>query len=147
MTAITSRLKFLVLTAFIIIFSSAAQDNDYLKHGKIFNYCSLKHICAGCYTCENNRYEIKIKNNLDKKIKSIRYQVYSSVYNRVETKEAKIEGGVISNLQTGILYICVADIKHWAISEITYDDGSSSTFTVIGGLGKFNQEPDDCDCN
>jgi hypothetical protein len=126
---------------------SGAQETDYLRHGKIFNFCSQKHVCAGCYTCENNRYEIKIRNNQDKKITAVRYKLYSSLYNHLETKEAKIEGSAINAQQTGILYICVSDIRHWYISEITYDDGTAATFGLHGGVNNFFQEPDECDCN
>ena len=141
------KLLFFVALLFVCRTGVSAQDVDYLKHGKIFNYCSFKLNCDACYTCENNRYEIKIRNNENRKIKTVRYKYYSSVYNRIETKTAKIEGDVISEKQNVIVYICIPNINHWAISEIVYDDNSSVTFTVHGHLQDFMQEPDECDCD
>ena len=139
-----SRFAFFLLAASLLCGRSGfAQDNDYLKHGKIFKCYDFKKTCEGCYTCEDNRYQVKIKNLSDKTIKSIRYKIYSDVYNKIETKEAKIEGNIISSMGSGIIYICVAEIKHWNISEITYNDNTTSTFIVQGGLEQFLQEADE----
>ena len=147
----SSRLRYLLFVPlFLLSFSAVkAQDYDYLKHSKIFNLCSFKRQCSQCYTCDQERYIVKIKNNVDKKITGVSYKFYSEVFNKVLTKEAKVEGKRIDNNQIGLLYICIprGESTHWIISEIEYADGSKNSFTLKDRLGNFIQEPDECDCN
>ncbi len=144
-----SRLRILLFVPlFFLSFShSHAQDIDYLRHNKIFYLCSFKKECSECYDCGKQRFRVKIKNNVNKKIKEVHYKFYSEVYNRVLTKEAKVEGNTIDYKQLGLLYICVPVGSHWIISEIVYDDESKNTFTLHDRLETFIQEPDECDCN
>jgi hypothetical protein len=90
---------------------------------------------------------VKIKNRVDKKIIDIKYVYYSQPYNRVMTKHAKLEGKQLENLSTGRFYVCVPTGRHWAISEIAYDDGSTHSYFLKERLENFYQEPDECDCN
>jgi hypothetical protein len=120
---------------------------DYLMHNKYFYVCSYKRQCSNCNDCTNQRYVVKIKNRVDKEITNVRYVYYSAVQNRVITEDAKLEGSLLDAKNTGLLYICVPDGKHWAISEIEYKDGTSYAFVVKGRLNYFDQEPDECDCN
>ncbi len=124
-----------------------AQSIDYLRHNKIFNLCSYKLDCSGCYDCEQQKYTVKIKNLADKKIKKVSYVYYSAPRNKVVTREATIIGTVIDFKQVGFLNMCLPNGIHWAISEIVYEDDSKSTFVVKDRLEDFVQEPDECDCN
>ena len=124
-----------------------AQENDYLKHGKIFCLCSFKKECSECYDCGKQRYKVKIENKLNKQIKHVYYEFYSEVYNKLLEKEAKIQGKIIDPRQTGLFYICVPHGQHWIISKIVYDDGNANTFTLHERFETFIQEPDECDCN
>ncbi len=90
---------------------------------------------------------VKIENRLDKKIKSISYCFYSDVYNKLITKEAKIEGDRIDPHSVGQMHICVPNGLHWTITEVDYTDDSSENFKLGDRLENFNQEPDECDCN
>ena len=92
-------------------------------------------------------YKVKIKNNLDKKIKSVYYQYYSPLYQKVVTKEAVIEGGLVEKQDIGYLFICVKNKLHWAITKIVYEDNNETTFVVDGPLSQYHQEPDECSCN
>ena len=146
-----SRLNVLLFVPmFLLSFSVVkAQDNDFLKHRKIFDLCSFKRQCSECYTCNEERYLVKIKNKAEKKITGVSYKYYTDVFNKILTKEAKLEGKKIDENQIGLFYICVprGEGTHWIISEITYADGSSVTFSLHDRLEFFVQEPDECDCN
>ena len=138
-----------VLFASIFVLCSAfsfAGDMSYATHRKYFDLCSYKKVCSYCESCSKEYYQVKIKNNVDKKIKSIQYRYYSTLHERVEVREAAIEGGQIDNQQTGILNICVDHPLHWAISEIIYEDNTTASFLVDGPLKSYHQEPDECDC-
>jgi hypothetical protein len=124
-----------------------AQDNDYLKHRKVFDLCSIHKQCSECYTCSERRYLIKIKNNQDKRIKAVYYKFYSRTFNKILEKEAKLEGARIDAHQTGLFYVCVPDGQHWIISKIVYFDETSNTFKIQDRMENFIQEPDECDCN
>ena len=143
------RIKLVVLVSLMLLSATAsfAVDNDYLKHTKAFYLCSFKRDCSNCFECGKQRYIVKIQNRVDKKIKSISYKFYSSVYNKLLTKEAKIEGGVIDSRAISLLYICVPDGQHWFISDIVYADGTTEAYTLHERLENFIQEPDECDCN
>ena len=127
--------------------SVQAQSTDYLKHGKIFNLCSYKRQCTKCYTCDKDRFEVKIKNNTTKAITAISVKFYSEVFNRILEKDTKIEADIIRGKQIGHFYMCVPNGQHWIISKITYDDGSTQSFTLADRMEDFMQEPDECDCN
>jgi len=147
-----SRLKILLFVPLFLLgkpalFAQELQDNDYLRHTKVFYLCGYEKECSACYDCNKQKYWVKIKNRTDKKIKKISYVFYSEVFNRVLTKEAKMDGDVIDPNTVGRLYICVPNGKHWAISELVYADESSSKFVVKDRLESFEQEPDECECN
>ena len=143
------RFSVCLLVSLFLLSSSAsfAGDNDYLRHNKFFYLCSFKRQCTDCYNCGKERYIVKIQNRTDKKIKTISYTFYSSVYNKLLTKEAKLEGDRIDARSIANLYICVPEGLHWYISEIVYADGSSENFTLHERMENFTQEPDECDCN
>ena len=142
------RSSILVIISFLFASPSLrAQDNDYLRHGKVFCLCSFKKECNNCYSCDKDRYQVKMENKLDKKITKISYKFYSEVKNRILEKEAKIEGNIIDPKHVGLFYICVPPGLHWVISEIDYADGSSNTFTLKDRMDSFVQEADECDCN
>lgn len=145
----TARIKVLlfVLVSFCCTSPTFAGDNNYFAHTKYFYLCSFTKQCSYCESCSKEMYKVKIKNRLDKKIKAIHYQYYSSLNDKVLTREAVIEGDLIDNQQLGYIYICVNNKRHWAISEIVYDDNSSEKFLVDGPLRSYHQEPDECDCN
>lgn len=124
-----------------------AGENDYVNHKKYFYLCSITKDCFYCESCAKEMYKIKIRNNADKRIKSVYYQYYSPLYQKVITKEAVIEGDQIDNQNTGILYVCVTNRFHWAISKIVYEDNSDANFLVDVPLRKYHQEPDECNCN
>lgn len=144
-----SRLKILLFIPLFLLGRPAlfAQDNDYMKHGKVFDLCSFKKTCFDCFNCNKNKVSVKIKNKVNKKITKISYVYYSQVYNKILTKEAQIQGEVIDFNTIGYLTICVPDMRHWAISELTYEDGTSNKYKVMDRLETFLQEPDECDCN
>jgi hypothetical protein len=144
-----SRLKVLLFLSLFLLGNAAlhAQDIDYLKHRKTFDLCSIKKDCNHCFECSKERFLIKVKDNSNKKIVSVFYKFYSPVYNRVLEKEAKIIGGKIEKMQTGLFYVCVIDVRHWFISKIVYDDESSTSFVLHERMENFLQEPDECDCN
>ncbi|WP_133162532.1 hypothetical protein [Flavipsychrobacter stenotrophus] len=137
----------LFVPIFLFCSSVFAGDHNYFQHKKIFYLCSIQKECFYCESCSKEMYKIKIKNNVDKKIKSIFYQYYSPVYKKVITKEAVIEGDQIESQNIGLLYICVQNKLHWAISKIVYADDTDETFLVEGPLKKFHQDADECDCN
>ncbi len=124
-----------------------AGDNDFLRHTKFFYICSFKRECTNCNSCSKQRYQVKIQNRLDKKIKSISYAFYSDVYNEILTKEAKILGDRIDPRAIGLFYICVPDGRHWTITKIEYTDDTSENFKLNERMENFIQEPDECDCN
>lgn len=124
-----------------------AQSIDYLRHKKTFFLCDYKLDCAGCYDCQMSKYTVTIKNVADKKITGVAYTYYSRTYNKVITKHATITGSVIDPKQIGKLSICLPNGKHWAITQINYDDNSNAKFVVKDRLDDFVQEPDECDCN
>jgi len=144
-----SRINILVITL-LFLFNNAglhAQDNDYLKHRKFFDICSIKKQCSECYTCNQLRFITRINNKTDKKIKNVYYKFYSPVFNKIVEKEAKIEGERIDAKHIGIIYTCVLDGQHWIISKIVYADESSETFVLHDRMENYVQEPDECDCN
>ncbi len=144
-----SRLRVLLCVSFLILSASASRagDNDFLRHTKFFYICSIKRECTDCNDCSKQRYLVKIQNRLDKKIKSISYCFYSDVYNKLITKEAKIEGDRIDPRSVGLTHLCVPNGLHWTITAVEYTDGSSENFKLNERLENFNQEPDECDCN
>ena len=143
-----SRLKVLFLLPLFLFGKTTthAQDNDYLRHNKFFYLCSYQRECSNCYDCGKQKYSVKIKNNTDKKIKKVSYVFFSDVYNRILTKEAKMDGN-IDPKSTGRLYVCIPNGKHWAKTELVYEDDTNTTFVVKDRLDNFEQEPDECDCN
>ncbi len=145
----SSSLRFLLFIPllFLCVSGLQAQDSDYLKHRKVFDLCSIHKQCSECYTCNDSRYLIKIKNNQDKRIKAVYYKFYSSTFNKIIEKEAKIEGNRIDVHQTGLFYVCVPDVRHWIISKIVYFDETSVTYKIQDRMENFIQEPDECDCN
>jgi hypothetical protein len=146
----SARLKNLLLLPLLLLsIIGYAQETkmDYLKHGKTFNLCSFKRQCAHCFECEQQRFDVKIKNVSDKKITRIHYKFYSEVFNKIIEKEAKIQTNVIDKKNVAVLYICVPIGDHWIISNIEYEDGSSVKFTLSDRLESFLQEPDECECN
>ena len=144
-----SRLGILLFVPlFLLSFTGVrAQDMDYLRHGKIFNLCGYKKECSQCYECAKRRYIVRILNKENKTIKKVSYKFYSDVYNKIMTKEATVKGDKIEPKQIGLLYVCVPNGDHWAISEIVYTDGTSYSFVVHDRLENFQQEADECDCN
>lgn len=141
---------FLLLFVPLFLLSSMSvmgEDYSYNIHKKYFHLCSFKKECFGCESCSKEMYKVKIKNNTDKKIKSIYYQYYSPLYEKVVTKEAVIEGDQIEKSDIGYLFICVKNKVHWAISKIVYEDNSDISFVVDGPLQSYYQEPDECPCN
>lgn len=143
-----SRLRILLVLIITIGSSSLrAQDMDYLKHRKVFDICSMKKQCRACYTCEQNRYVVKIRNSSDKQIKNVWYSFYSPVFNKVIEKEAKIQGDKIVAKTTGLVYVCVADGRHWIFSKIVYADESTVNFVLHDRMETYLQEPDECECN
>lgn len=146
-----SRIKLLLFLPLFLMGKPAVhaqelQDNDYLLHTKVFYLCDFQRECSGCFECTRQKYWVKIKNRAAKKIAKVSYVFYSDVYNHIVTKEAKMEGP-IDPLTTGRLYVCIPDGKHWAISEIVYDDNTSVKYVVKDRLSTFEQEPDECECN
>jgi hypothetical protein len=138
----------LIVTLFLLCIPVLhAQDIDYLKHGKTFCLCSVKRECSLCLSCDKERYQLKIDNHTQKKIKNVYYKFYSSVFNRILEKEAKIEGNEVRKLQVGVLHICIPDGRHWIISKIVYDDDSADTFILHERMENFLQDADECDCN
>lgn len=144
-----SRFSVFLLVSVLLFGNSAsyAGDNDYLRHTKIFYLCSFHKECTDCNNCNKDRFLVKIQNRMDKKIKTVTYSFYSTVFNKILTKDAKIEGDRIDPQAIGRLYICVPEGLHWVISGITYTDGSTETFTLHDRMENFIQEPDECDCN
>ena len=132
---------------FLLVSGSNAQDNDYLKHRKVFDLCSFHKQCSECYTCNERRYLVKIRNNADKKITAVYYKFYSQTFNKIIEKEGKIEGNKIDFHQNGLFYICVPDGRHWIVSKIVYADESFVNFKLQERMEQFLQEPDECDCN
>jgi hypothetical protein len=125
----------------------SAQSMDYLRHNKTFNLCSYERECSGCYDCNMQRYNVKVKNLVDKNIKQVTYQYFSETRRKVSTKVAVINNGKIEYNQIGYLTMCLPNGLHWAITEILYEDDSKATFEVKERLDQFLQEPDECDCN
>ncbi len=128
-------------------FASFAGDNNYFVHTKFFYICSIKKACVYCESCPREVYDVKIQNRLDKKIHHVYYQYYSTLNEKVVTREGEIQGDEINKKATGKVSICVENGVHWTISRVVYDDGSSEQFQVEGPLRKFHQEADECDCN
>lgn len=124
-----------------------AQSIDYLRHNKTFYLCDYKLDCAGCYDCQMSKFTVKIKNLSEKKIKGVSYVYYSRTFNKVMTKHATMVSTLIDPKQVGVMYMCLPNGKHWAISEIEYDDDSKVSFVVKDRLMDFVQEADECDCN
>jgi hypothetical protein len=149
MIIMLSRLGFLLFVPIFLLSNNTvhAQATDYLRHRKAFDLCSYHLECSDCHECGKQRYIVKIKNNVDKKIKSISYVFYSDVFNKVLTKEAKLKGDLLDNNTIGVFYICIPEPTHWAISKIVYVDGTEASFIVKDRLSNFIQEPDECDCN
>ena len=125
----------------------SAQSMDYLRHNKTFNLCSYERECSGCYDCNMQRYNVKVKNLVDKNIKQVTYQYFSETRRKVLTKVAVINNGKIEYNQIGYLTMCLPNGLHWAITEILYEDDNKVTFEVKERLDQFLQEPDECDCN
>lgn len=126
---------------------AGAQSIDYIRHTKTFFLCDFQRECSGCYDCDRQKYTVKIKNLVDKKIKKVSYVYFSSIHNKIVTKEAVIIGTVIDHNQVGFLNMCLNNDRHWAISEIVYEDDSKISFVVKDRLDTYIQEPDECDCN
>lgn len=147
----SSRLKYLLAGLLFLSLNTAsyAQDEpiDYLRHMKYFHLCSFKRECSNCYSCGAQKYRIKIKNVTSKEITRVSYVYFSDVYRRIIEKEALLEGNQIDAGQISFLFVCIPEPKHWAISEITYADGTKDRFEVKDSLTHFEQEPDECDCN
>jgi hypothetical protein len=143
------RLKMLLLASLFLISKPAlfAQDNDFLRHRKFFDICSIKKQCEHCNTCDQQRVIVKINNKENKKISNVWYKFYSPVFNRILEKEAKIVGDKIEAKQIGQFYVCVRDVHHWIVSKIVYADESVITFSIKDRIENFIQEPDECDCN
>ncbi len=143
------RLKSLLLIFLFSVISSGlfAQDNDYLKHRKFFDICSIKKQCSECYSCGQDRYIVKILNKSDKKINNVFIKFYSPVFNKIVEKELKIQGNKIDAKSIGIVYACVLDVRHWVFSKIVYADESIVTFTLHDRMENYLQEPDECECN
>lgn len=143
------RTKLWVLCCFIMSFSAqvSAQSMDYLRHNKTFYLCEYERECSGCYDCNMQRYNVRIKNLVDKKIKEVSYVYYLESRNKVVTNQATIIGGLIDYKHVGLLKVCLPDGLHWAISEIVYEDDSKQSFIVKDRLSTFRQEADECDCN
>ncbi|MBC7554891.1 MAG: hypothetical protein H7257_13040 [Taibaiella sp.] len=137
-----------IFTSLFLSFSIArAEDNNYNNHKKYFFLCSYTKECFSCESCSKELYKVKIKNNTDMRIKSVYYQYYSPLYQKVVTKEAIIEGDQVEKQDIGYLFICVKNKLHWAITKIVYEDNSDVTFAVDGPLKSYIQEPDECSCN
>lgn len=148
------RLRSLLLVLLLAVCQTSvvsAQDKekptDYLKHNKYFWICTFKRQCSNCYDCGAQRLIVKIKNRVDKRILDVKYVYYSEAYNQVMTKSAKLEGKQIEALNTGTFYVCVPTDRHWAISEISYDDGTKQKFYLNERLESWFQEPDECECS
>jgi hypothetical protein len=141
------RILFLLCLSFSAAGKVNAQSIDYLRHNKIFNLCAFERECSGCYDCDKQKFKVKIKNLVDKKIKSVSYVYFSDAKNKIVTKEGVIIGGVIDYKQVAIINMCLPNGQHWAISEIVYEDDSKTSFVVKDRLDNFIQEPDECDCN
>lgn len=143
------RIALLLLICFSLFSNPAAKagDHNYFQHKKIFHLCKFQKECFYCESCSKEMYKVKIKNIVDKKIKSIYYQFWSPLYKKVITREAVIEGDLIDKQNIGYLFICVDNRFHWAISKIVYEDDSTETFLVDGPLKRFHQDADECDCN
>ena len=145
----SSRISYLIIALLFVLSNTnvQAQDNDYLKHRKFFDICSIKKQCRECYTCEQNRYLVKLNNKDSKNITHVYYKFYSPVYNKIIEKEAKISGDKIEGKKIGQVYVCVINGTHWIFSRIGYADGSEVKFTLHDRMESFLQEPDECDCN
>ncbi len=145
----TGRLSlFLIVPLFLLCSSTLfGADNNYFQHKKFFYLCTITKECFGCESCTKEMYKVKIRNNADKRIKSIYYQYYSPLYEKVVTREAVVEGDLVEKQNFGTLFICVNNRFHWVISKIVYEDDSFENFLVDGPLKKYHQEPDECDCN
>ncbi len=143
------RLKLLLFIPLFLSFAANinAADNNYFLHTKFFYLCSIKKECFSCESCTKELYQLKIRNNTNKNIKSVYYQYYSPLYDKVISREAVIEGDEVGKQNFGTLTICVQHRLHWAISKIVFDDNSTETFLVDGPLKKYHQEADECDCN
>lgn len=144
-----SRLGILLFVPLFLLtgFSLSAQEKDYWRHNKEYYLCSFKRDCSHCYDCGKQRYTVKIQNRTEKTMLKVYYVYYSSVYNRVLEKEAVLKGDKLEKKQIGLLNICVPDGLHWAITKISYDDGSTDSYVIKERLENFIQEPDECDCN
>jgi hypothetical protein len=142
----TSLLLFMCVS-FLFSAKSNAQTIDYLRHNKTFYLCEYERECSGCYDCDQQKFTVKIKNLVEKQIKSVSYVYFSGPRNAVVTREATIVGSVIDYKQVGFLNVCLPNGIHWAISEIVYEDDSKINFIVKDRLEDFIQEPDECDCN
>src|ERR1043165_9517781 len=118
------RMRILLFLCMSVVCSvkAGAQSMDYLRHNKTFFLCDFKRECSGCYDCDRQKFTVKIKNLVDKKIKRVSYVYFSDVHNKVVTKDAVIIGGVIDYKQIGFLNMCLNNDQHWAISEIEYED-------------------------
>ena len=141
------RLLLLLCVSFVLSARAGAQSMDYLRHTKTFYLCDFHRECSGCYDCDRQKFTVKIKNLVDKKIKKVSYVYYSDIHNKIVTKEAVIIGSVIDYKQIGFLNLCLNNDQHWAISEIVYEDDSKVSFVVKDRLDSFIQEADECDCN
>ena len=144
-----ARLKYLLFIPLFFVGMSSlfAQDENYFMHKKHFFLCSFKKECSVCESCTKEVYKVKILNNADKKIKSVYYTFYSPLLQKDVTREAVIEGDAIEASQQGILFLCMVNGVHWAITKIVYTDETSVSFLVDGPIRKYHQEPDECDCN
>ncbi len=141
------RVLFLLCLSFVCSVKLSAQSMDYLRHNKTFYLCEYQRDCSGCYDCDMQRFTVKIKNLVDKRIKKVSYVYYLESRNKVVTAEGVIIGGIVDYKQIGFITMCLPNGLNWAISEIVYDDDSKVSFIVKDRLSDFRQEPDECDCN
>ncbi len=144
-----TRMRILLLLTVSVLFAarSDAQSIDYLRHKKMFYLCSFKLDCSGCYDCNMQKYTLRIKNRVEKQIKSISYVYYSRSQNKVVEKQGRIVGDVIDYNQVALVDVCLPNGRNWAISELVYEDDTKVDFVVKDRLSRFYQEADECDCN
>ena len=142
------RFTLVALVAACISFSSArAEDISYHAHKKYFYLCAYAKECSYCESCTKDVYKVRIKNNTEKRIKSVYYQYYSPLNDRVITNEAQIQGDVLENQAIGNIFVCIKGKTHWAITKIVYTDDTEVSFKVDEPLRTFIQEADECSCN
>ncbi|MES2702542.1 MAG: hypothetical protein V4649_07885 [Bacteroidota bacterium] len=146
------RIRLLLCAVLFFSFGAASyaqqeEPVDYLRHMKYFHLCSYKKECSNCYSCPRQRYRVKIKNMTEKRVVGVSYVYYSEVYAQLMCKDAVMDSRDIDPKEEQFLFVCIPDARHWAISQLTYADGTSTRFVVKDRLTTFDQEADECDCN